>query len=111
MEKIIQNIKVVKIMKASKYTDSDIAKYLGISVKDFLEAIDSDPYLKEVFESAQEKLVSEIESKFLEAVMAQLENGKTEDAKWVLERTTGKYSKKEQVELNVKNIDDIIRGV
>lgn len=110
IEKIIQNIKIVKIMKSSKYTDKEIANYLGISVKDMIEAIESDDYIKEIYNQAQEKLANDIEKMFLENVVSQLEEGDTTDAKWLLERTTAKYSKKDQVEVNVKSIDDIIRN-
>ena len=55
-DRIIQNIKIIKIMKSTGYTDKEIADYVNVSVKDFLTVIESDPYLKEVYEKAQEKL-------------------------------------------------------
>jgi hypothetical protein len=96
-------------MKSTGHTDAEIAKYLGISLVDFLEAIESDYYLSEVYKQASEKLASEIEAKFLENVMNQLEAGDNTDAKWILERTSNKYSKKDKLELTVRSIDDIIK--
>lgn len=109
MERIIQNLKVIKAMKAAGYTDSEIARYCGMSVTNFLKIINEDDYLKEVYEHAQDKLTSEIEAKFLEKVMEKLESGDTADAKWVLERTTDKYNKKDKMDLSITTIDDIIK--
>lgn len=97
-------------MKATGYKDREIADYVGISVKDFLTVIESDQYLKEVWEEAQEKLATDIERKFLENVLVQLDMGDNTDAKWLLERTHKKYNKKETLDVNIKSIDDIIRG-
>jgi hypothetical protein len=110
MDTIIQNLKLIIIMKATGKTDKEIADYLGLKTKEFLEAIASDNYLTEVWEKAQDKLVSDIEQKFLENTMAQLENGDNTDAKWILERTSKKYQKKDQVDVSITSIDDIIRG-
>lgn len=109
-ERVIQNLKIVKIMKSTGYTDKEIADYLKMSVKDFLAVIESDTYIKEVFEQAQEKLASEIEKKFLENVLMQLDSGDNTDAKWLLERTHKKYNKKDTLDVTIKSIDDIIRG-
>lgn len=109
MDRIIQNIKVVKIMKSTGYTDKEIADYLSMPLLTFLEAIQGDPFLKDIYEKAQEKLATDIEAKFLENVLTQLDNGDNTDAKWLLERTNNKYNKKEKVELTVKTIDDIIK--
>jgi orotate phosphoribosyltransferase-like protein len=97
-------------MKSTGYTDKEIADYVNVSVKDFLTIIDSDPYLKEVYEKAQEKLATDIERMFLQNVLDQLETGDNTDAKWLLERTNKKYNKKDQIDVNIKSIDDIIRG-
>jgi orotate phosphoribosyltransferase-like protein len=109
-DRIVQNLKIIKIMKATGYTDKEIADYVSVSIKDFLAIIDGDVYLKEVYEKAQEKLATDIEKKFLENVMDQLDMGDNTDAKWLLERTNKKYNKKDQLEVNIKSIDDIIRG-
>ena len=109
MDRILQNLKVIKAMKAAGYTDREIARYCGMNVTTFLKMINEDDYLKEVYENAQDKLTAEIEAKFLEKVMEKLEEGDTTDAKWVLERTTDKYNKKDKVDLSVKTIDDIIK--
>ena len=109
-DRIIHNITLIKIMKSTGYTDKEIADYVNVSVKDFLTIIDSDPYLKEVYEKAQEKLATDIERMFLQNVLDQLETGDNTDAKWLLERTNKKYNKKDQIDVNIKSIDDIIRG-
>lgn len=96
-------------MKSCKYTDKEIADFLGLSIRDFLDTVESDTYIKEVYEQAGEKVASEIESKFLTQVIEKLDSGDTLDAKWVLERTNSKYQKKEQLEINHKGIDEIIR--
>ena len=106
---MLQNLKIIKIMKSCGHTDSEIANTIGVSLADFLYELETDSYIKEVYEKAQDKLATDIETAFLDNVMKQLEKGKTEDAKWILERTNKKYTKKEQVDLNVKTIDDIIR--
>jgi hypothetical protein len=108
--KIIQNLKIITIMKSTNYTDKEIADYVGVPIKDFLEIIAGDGYLNEVYQKAQEKLASEIEKKFLENTMAQLEEGDNTDAKWILERTHKKYQKKEQLDVSLTSIDDIIRS-
>lgn len=107
---IVQNLKVITIMKSCGYKDKEIADYLGIKITELLETIGADSYLTEVYEKAQEKLASDIERKFVENTLAQLENGDNTDAKWILERTSKKYQKKEQVDVSVTSIDDIIRG-
>ena len=109
-DRIIHNLKIIKIMKSTGYKDKEIADYLNVSVKDLLTAIESDQYLKEVWEQAQEKLASDIERKFLENVLTQLDMGDNTDAKWLLERTSKKYNKKDQLDVTIKSIDDIIRG-
>jgi len=108
-ERIIQNIKLIKIMKSCGQTDAEIAKYVGLSVREFLEAIDGDEYLKEIYAQASQKLATDIEREFLNNVMGQLERGENSDAKWLLERTNPKYAKKDQVEVNIRSIDDVIR--
>jgi len=110
IDNIIQNLKVIIIMKATNRTDKEIADYLGLKTKDLLEAIASDAYLTEVWEKAQDKLVSDIEQKFLENTLLRLEEGDNTDAKWILERTSKKYQKKDQVDVSITSIDDIIRG-
>ena len=97
-------------MKSSGYTDKEIADYLSVKVVDLLKVIDEDTYLKEVWELAQDKLASDIEKKFLENVLTQLDDGDNTDAKWLLERTHKKYNKKDVLDVNIKSIDDIIRG-
>jgi len=109
-DRIVQNLKIIKIMKATGYTDKEVADYVNMSVKDFLAIMDGDQYLKEVWEQAGEKLATEIEKKFLENVLLQLDMGDNTDAKWLLERTNKKYNKKDTLDVNIKSIDDIIRG-
>ena len=108
--KIIQNIIVITIMKSTNFTDKEIADYVGVPIKDFLDIIAGDNYLNEVYQKAQEKLASEIEKKFLENTLAQLEGGDNTDAKWILERTHKKYQKKDQLDVSLTSIDDIIRN-
>jgi hypothetical protein len=79
-------------------------------VKEFLEIIAGDSYLTEVYSKAQEKLASEIEKRFLENTMVQLDNGDNTDAKWILERTHKRYQKKDQLDVNLTSIDDVIRN-
>jgi len=108
--KLIQNLKVAKIMKATNKTDSEIATYCGISTKEFLDIVENDDYLKDIFENASEKIASEIELKFLEKVFSKLEEGDTADAKFVLERTTHKYSRKDNIAVTGSmSIDEIVR--
>lgn len=107
---VVQNLKVITIMKSCGYKDKEIADYLGIKITDLLETIAGDSYLTETYEKAQEKLASDIEKKFIENTLEQLESGDNTDAKWILERTSKKYQKKEQVDVSVTSIDDIIRG-
>lgn len=109
VDKIIHNLKIITIMKSSGKSDAEIASYLGMKPIRMLELIQGDEFLKNKWEKASESVASEIEIKFLENVMLQLESGDNTDAKWYLERATRKYAKKEQVELSVKSIDDIIR--
>lgn len=97
-------------MKSCGYKDKDIADYIGVTPTELLEAIAADSYLSDIWEKASERLATEIEKKFIENTMAQLENGDNTDAKWILERTHKKYQKKDQVDINVTSIDDIIRG-
>ena len=75
----------------------------------FLETINSDEYLKDCYNNAAQKVAQEIEESFIENIKAQLESGDNTDAKWYLERTTAKYSKKETINLSNKSIDEIIR--
>ena len=97
-------------MKATGRTDSEIATYCGISTKDFLEILENDNYLKEVFDNASSKVATEIEQKFLEKVLSKLDEGDTTDAKFFLERTTNKYSRKDNIAVTGElTIDEIIR--
>jgi predicted P-loop ATPase len=108
--KLTQNLKVATIMKATGRTDSEIATYCGISTKDFLEILENDNYLKEVFDNASSKVATEIEQKFLEKVLSKLDEGDTTDAKFFLERTTNKYSRKDNIAVTGElTIDEIIR--
>lgn len=108
INKIMQNIKSITIMKSAGKSDKEIAQFINTDTATFLNCIESEPYLKEVYENASAKFASELEDKFLNKVMESLEEGDTTDAKWVLERTTQKYSKKETLNLNHKTIDEII---
>jgi hypothetical protein len=110
IDKIVQNLKIITIMKSCGYKDKDISDYVGITTNELLETIAQDSYLTDVWERASERLASEIERKFIENTLAQLDNGDNTDAKWILERTNKKYQKKDQVEVSVTSIDDIIRG-
>ena len=47
-EKIIQNLKILKIMKATGYKDSEISTAIGVTTKDLLDIIGSDDYLQEI---------------------------------------------------------------
>lgn len=109
-QKLIQNLKVAKIMKATGYKDSEIATQVGISTKDFLEIVGNDDYLTEIFKNAVEKVASEVERKFLEKMMEKLEEGDTQDAKFFMERTMPRYSRKENVQVTGGlSIDEVIR--
>ena len=108
-DKIVQNIKLLKIMKSCGYPDIQIAEALGVSVKELIDTVGEDDYIKGIYEAAQESLVTDIEKKFVENVLSALESGKNEDAKWLLERLSPKYAKKDQLDVNVRGIDEIIR--
>jgi hypothetical protein len=108
-ELVTQNLKVLVIMKASGRTDAEIAKAIGLKLSDFLSVLDEDSYIREKYENAQEKVVTEIEEEFLKNVLLKTSLGETEDAKWYLGRVSPKYQKSEKVEVTVKSIDDIIR--
>lgn len=97
-------------MKASGYTDAEVARAVGVSTKELLDVVGADDYVKSVWEQASERVATEIERKFLESVFDKLESGDTADAKWYLERRSGKYQKKESLDVNVQSIDDIIRA-
>mgnify|MGYP000935008110 CR=1 FL=1 len=109
LQKVIQNLRMITIMKSCNYTDKDIATYLGMNIKTFLEIIGSDAYLTELYEKSQERLASEIERQFLDKMLEKLDGGDTTDAKWVLERSNKRYQKKDIVDVTIKSIDDIIR--
>ena len=109
--KLTQNLKVATIMKATGRTDSEIATYCGITTTEFLEIVDNDAYLKEIFENASSKVATEIEQKFLEKVLSKLDDGDTTDAKFFLERTTHKYSRKDNIAVSGElSIDEVIRN-
>jgi len=109
--KLTQNLKIATIMKATGRTDSEIATYVGITTKEFLEIVENDNYLKEVFENASSKVTTEIEQKFLEKVLSKLDEGDTTDAKFFLERTTNKYSRKDNIAVTGElSIDEVIRN-
>ena len=110
IDKVIQNLKVITIMKSCGYKDKEIADYVGVTITELLETIAGDSYLNDIWERASEHLASEIEKKFIENTLEQLGQGDNTDAKWILERTHKKYQKKDQVEVNIASIDDIIRG-
>jgi len=73
--KLTHNLKVAKIMKATGYKDSEIATFCGITTKDYLEIIESDDYLKSVFDHASEQVATEIEQKFIENVFKKQTKG------------------------------------
>lgn len=107
---VMQNLKLIKILKSSGKTDREIAKILDIKLSEFMKVLSEDDYIKEVYDNAQDKMISEVEAKFLEKVLEKLEEGETADAKWYLEKTSTKYTKKEQVSVTMQSIDDIVRG-
>lgn len=109
MEKIIANLKPIILMKASGKTDREIADYVGMPVKTFLDKIESEPYIKEQWENATDRFVSDIEMKFLQRLEEEVEMGEMSNAKWFLERRSEKYKKNETVDVNVRSIDDIIK--
>lgn len=109
VDKVVANLKIIKIMKSVGKKDKEIADYLGLKTTRFLEIIGSDDYLKQIYEDAQTHLASDIEKKFLENVFTQLDDGDNTDAKWVLERTTSKYQKTEKHDINIRDIDSVIR--
>lgn len=96
-------------MKSSGRTDREICEYLGISIKMYMDRLESDEYLRQMIENAEEKYQSEIEEKFKGEMEKKLDNGDTGDAKWFLERTNKKYQKNDKVELQVEGIDEVIR--
>lgn len=110
IDKIVQNLKIITIMKSCGYKDKEISDYVGITPNELLETIAQDAYLSDIWEHAGDKLASEIERKFVENTLAQLDNGDNTDAKWILERTNKKYQKKDHVDVSIASIDDIIRG-
>ncbi|MDA3931705.1 MAG: hypothetical protein PF513_03120 [Tenericutes bacterium] len=109
-EKLTQNLRMAKIMKATGYKDTEIATEIGISIKDYLEIIGSDDYLKTVMDEAQKQVATEVERKFVEKMMDKLDEGDSKDAMFFLERTVPKYSRKDKVEIGGSvSIDDIIK--
>jgi Fe2+ transport system protein B len=106
---MVMNLKQIKIMKSCGYTDQEIAKSLGIKVTEFLSEIGEDEYLKEVYDTAAQKVVTEIEEKFLKNVFTSLEAGDNTDAKWLLERLNKKYQKTDKMDVTLRTIDDVIR--
>ncbi len=108
-DKVQQNLKVVITKKSVGFTDKEIAKSLDMTTQQFLDTINSDEYLKDCYENASAKVAKEIEESFIENIKSQLATGDNTDAKWYLERTTAKYSKKEQLSLTTKSIDEINR--
>lgn len=110
MDKIIQNLKGMILMKTSGATDRDVAEYIGMPIKTMLEKIEGDPYLKDKWENATERFITEVEQKFLENLVNEMEMGKMGNARWFLERRSEKYNKKETVDVNVTSIDEIIKS-
>jgi len=108
--KFSQNVKLFKVMKATNYTDSEIAAAIGISVKDYLDIINANPFLKDIYEKSQEKLITEIERGFIDNTLKKLKSGDNTDAKWILERRHSAYQKTDKVDVNVTGIDEIIRN-
>lgn len=106
---MMQNLKLIKILKSSGKTDREIAEALGLKITEFTRVLSEDNYIKEVYEKAQEKVLSDIESKFVQTMLAKLEANDTADAKWYLEKTSNKFAKKEQLTVTTKTIDDIVR--
>lgn len=108
-DNIVQNLKIILAMKATNHTDKEIANYLKITTTELHEVIASDTYLSESWDKSAEKLANDIESKFIKNTLDQLDKGDNTDAKWILERTNPKYQKKDNINLNIKSIDEIIR--
>lgn len=106
---MMQNLKLIKILKSSGKTDREIAEALGLKITEFTRVLSEDDYIKEVYDKAQEKVLSDIEAKFVQTMLAKLEANDTADAKWYLEKTSNKFAKKEQLTVTTKTIDDIVR--
>jgi nitrogen regulatory protein PII len=108
-ERIKYNLKLMKALKASGHTDAEIAEAIGVSLHDFLKVLSTDDYIREVYERAQDKLATEIEYELVERIREQLSEGKTGDAKWYLERVSGKFQKRDGLDVRVESIDEVIR--
>lgn len=106
---ILQNLKLIKLLKATNHTDREIASQVGVKVVDLLEMVETDDYFREMYETAAGKVINEIEAEFLKRTLESLEEGKTDDAKFVLTRRHPDYKADNKLEISVKSIDDIIK--
>lgn len=106
---VIQNLKIIKTMKAVGRTDREIVEYLGIKMREFLDVLESDEYIREIYANAGDEYLKDLEEGFLLGVMQKIDEGKLDDAKWTLERLNPKYNKTEKVAVDIKSIDELIR--
>ena len=106
---ITQNLKLIKVLKATNHTDREIASRIGVKVTDLVEMVETDEYFREVYEGAAGKVINEIEAEYLKKTMENIEAGKLEDARFVLTKRHPEYKADNKIELSVKSIDDVIR--
>lgn len=111
LERVIQNLKLIILMKSSGATDRDVARQLDMQLNMYVNAVEGDEYLREKIGNAEMSYAVELEAKFKEVAYKKLEEGDTTDAKWYMERTIDKYKKTDKVDITIRSIDDIIRGL
>lgn len=106
---ITQNLKLIKVLKATNHTDREIASKVGVKVSDLIEMVETDEYFREIYENASGKVINEIEAEYLQKTLENIGEGKMEDARFVLTKRHPDYKADNKIEISVKSIDDIIR--
>lgn len=116
--KIKPNMKAIYNMRVKGLPDRMIAKFLGCSERDFRKAIDESEELQEVYNDATILLCSELRDVVIGRALGK--DGKTDKdgnelgpdsnlAMRVLEKIDPQFSKKEETNIMVVTVEDIIR--
>lgn len=116
--KIKPNMKAIYNMRVKGLPDRMIAKFLGCSERDFRKAIDESEELQEVYNDATILLCSELRDVVIGRALGK--DGKTDKdgnelgpdsnlAMRVLEKIDPQFSKKEETNVMVVTVEDIIR--
>lgn len=116
--KIKPNMKAIYNMRVKGLPDRMIAKFLGCSERDFRKAIDECEELQEVYNDATILLCSELRDVVIGRALGK--DGKTDKdgnelgpdsnlAMRVLEKIDPQFSKKEETNVMVVTVEDIIR--